>query len=179
MATQQVLVLALGGKLAERLGEDIRRWSEARLTSSTESWSPEDWPEHVRHEAESKIARLAAAGFTPPVLYRSEHVDFWSMGDVFSTAIAYCNPECHFQLMLGGRELYAAWVAGNPVVTPPAKACHECNWLYQRINEAMGAWDNLVDRRLIVIVRSVNGGLWTDDEVAASLHYMPDWWLTE
>jgi hypothetical protein len=179
MATQRVLVLALGGKLAELVGEDMRRWSEARLTTAKDSWSPQDWPEHIRHEAESKVARLATAGFTPPVLYRSEHVDFWSMGDVFSAAIAGCNPECHFQLMLEGRELYAAWVAGNPVVTSPAKGCDEYKWLYQRLNEAIAAWGNLVDRRLIVIARSAIGGLWTDEEVADSLHSLPDWWQTE
>lgn len=179
MATQRVLVLALGGKLAERLGEDVRRWSDGRIASSTDSWSSEDWPEHIRREAESKIARLAATGFTPPVLYRSEHVDCWSMGDVFSSAIACCNPESHFQVMWAGRALYAAWVAGNPAIAPPPTACDEYKWLYQRLNEAIAAWGNLVDRRLIVIARSVTGGLGTDDEVAASLHSMPDWWLTE
>jgi hypothetical protein len=179
MATQRVLVMALGGSVAERLGDDMRRWSEARLPSSTDSWSPEDWPEHIRREAESKIAGLAAAGFTPPALYRSEHVDCWSMGDVFSAAIARCNPEQHFQIMTGACEMYAAWVAGNPLVAPPANACDESIWLYQRLNEAIAAWGNLVDRRLIVIARSVIDGLWTDDEVADSLRSMPDWWPTE
>ena len=47
---------------------------------------------------------------------------------------------------------------------------------YNRVNEAIAAWAKLADDRLIILVRSVLGALWRDDEVLTSLQTIPRWW---
>ena len=57
--------------------------------------------------------------------------------------------------MLEGREIYSAWVAGNPVVAPPAQASDEYKWLYQRLNEA------IADGEELTRLETENAGAWT------------------
>lgn len=44
-----------------------------------------------------------------------------------------------------------------------------------RLREALTAWERLVDRAVLVVVREVAGGLVTDQEIAGSLAHLPDW----
>ena len=172
--TQRVLLLAIGGELAERIWRDVCRWSDARMVASSEEWSPEDWPIGVREELDALVANLAEA-YLPPVLYRSEHVDCWSMGDVFSNAMAGAS-DTYRQLYSHRHEVFAGWRDSTVRLKTRRNAPPETVWLRDRLEEANSAWGNLVNRRLIVVVRTVVGGLWTDQEVAESLQTSPQWW---
>ena len=174
--TQRVLLLAIGGLLAESVWKRIYRWSNARTVNRNDTWSDEDWPVGTRDEVDAFVERIASLGFTPPVLYRSEHVDCWSMGNVYADALVKADPEYCRQLYTTDHQLIATWVRFTEQIVPDRHAAPETLWLYSRVNEAIAAWGELSERRLIVLVRSVLGGTWTNEEVAESLGVVPEWW---
>lgn len=176
MATQRVLIIATAGILAERIWSDLRRWSDARTTDSIDEWSPEQWPSEIRREADVFVERIVRSGLFPPILYRSEHVDCWSMGDVFTDGMTKPGSRACLQLLTRDHEIYANRFDATEEVVPNRNAGSETVQLYDRIDEAVHAWSEICERRLIVLVRSVLGGLWTDEEVKASLTTIPGWW---
>ena len=44
-----------------------------------------------------------------------------------------------------------------------------------RLHEAMVAWQELVERSVLIVLREVVGGLVTDEQLVASLSVVPDW----
>ncbi len=51
----------------------------------------------------------------------------------------------------------------------------EEKWFVTRLREAVKAWDELVDRSAVVLLREVIDGLNTDEEILESLGKMPNW----
>lgn len=176
---QSVLLLAIGGRFAETIWECVRRWRMARIVEVTDEWSSEQWPLEIRDEIDLFVANLSAQGLAPPILYRSEHLDYWSMGDVYHRAIVKPNPEICCQLFSNRNELIVAWVHCKERIVVQKRAPEETLWLYNRINEATAAWSEYAENRLIILVRRVLGGLCEDHEVAHSLTTIPGWWTTE
>jgi len=176
MASQRVLLLAIGGVLADDVWRRVCGWADARTTRVTDTWSGDDWPAVVRDEIDAFIEAVRSSGFTPPILYRCEYADCWSMGDVYQRALVKPDSTVCRQLCTMSNEVIARWVRCTERVKPRRDAAPETIWLYNRLNEAAAAWAEMAERRLIVLVRSTFGGLWTDDEVIASLDETPDWW---
>lgn len=179
MASQRVLLFAIGGSLAESVWKEICRWNDSRTVTSTTEWSPDDWALEARQEIDAFVEKMVASAVTPPILYRSEHIDCWSMGDVYQTALVIQHPDCCRQLCTTAHEVIATWVHSSDQIIPDSDAPPETLWLYNRVNEAIDARRDVAERRLIVFVRSVFAGLWTDDEVAGSLAIVPAWWTLE
>jgi hypothetical protein len=176
MASQRVLLFTVAGGLADAVWNDIRRWSDARVAVVSDEWSTDDWPVAIRQEVDQFVTRMSKSAYWPPVLYRSEHVDCWSMGDVFETALVVEHPDHCRRLLTGSHEIIATWVRFPQRIDPDRDAPDETVWLYSRINEAMAAWGAFAENRLVLLVRTVVGGLWTDDEVSQSLRGIPAWW---
>lgn len=175
MATQRLLLLTLGGKVAELVWQKVLRWSAARTALADDEWTSEDWPTFTKHEIDRFVALLAGSAFTPPVLYRSEHVDCWSMGDVFVTALMRSQPNVCRRLITDAHEITASWGQPSRQIVP-TNAPPETQWLNARINEAVAAWGKMAETRLLLLIRTVIEGLWTDEEVAQALHGIPAWW---
>lgn len=176
MASQRVLLFTIAGPLSQEIWSDIERWSDARQSDAQNEWSPDDWPTKTHEEVDRLVARLIDHGFTPPILYRSEHVDLWSMGDVFTTALVKPHPDGTRQLFTCSHEVIATRVRFTEQIIPDADANDETRWLYSRINEAIAAWGSFAEERLVVLVRTVLGGLWTDDDVSNAVGEIPSWW---
>ena len=140
MASQRVLLFTIAGEFADAIWQDIRRWSDARASVAIEEWSPDDWPDAIKQEVDNFVARLSTAGYLPPVLYRSEHFDCWSMGHVFETALVKGHPDCCRRLLTGSHEIIATWVRFSEQINPDRDAPDETVWLYAHINEAIAAW---------------------------------------
>lgn len=176
MASQRVLLFTVGGVLADSIWKEVCRWSDARTTSSIAEWSPDDWPPKVRVEVDAFVAKLRESAYTPPILYRSEHVDCWSMGDVYKEALVKGHPDFCRQLSTTSHEIIATWVRSSERIVPDDDAADETRWLYSRINEAIAAWAQFAENRLVILVRSAFGTLWTDEEVRDALTTIPSWW---
>lgn len=176
MASQRVLLVTIAGALADTIWKDMRRWADARVAVANDEWSSDDWPDAIKDEADQFVTRLTTTGYFPPVLYRSEHVDCWSMGDVFETALVKGHPDYCRRLLTGSHEIIATWVRFSEHIKPDQYAADETVWLYTHINEAIAAWSTLAENRLVLLVRTVLGGLWEDDDVSDSLRGIPSWW---
>lgn len=176
MASQRVLLFTIGGVLADNIWKGICRWSDGRTTSSVAEWSPEDWPPNVRAEVDAFVAKLTKAAYTPPILYRSEHVDCWSMGDVYQEALVKGHPDFCRQLLTSSHHIIATWVRYSERIIPDDDAADETRWLHSRINEAIAAWAQFAENRLVILVRSAFDALCTDEEVEEALRSIPSWW---
>ena len=177
MASQCVSLFTIAGEFADVVWKDIRRWSDARATVAINEWSSDDWPDATKQEVERFVARLTMAGYLPPVLYRSEHVDSWSMGDVFQIALVKEHPDYCRRLLTGSQEIIATWVRFSEQIHPDQNAPDETIWLYTHINEAIAAWSTCAENRLVILIRTLLGGLWEDNDVIHSLSGIPSWWI--
>lgn len=176
MATQRVHVFAIGGLPAERFWEKVVAWSDARTVTDAKRWSSDDWPVDVRREVDAFVSRMLLRALSPPILYRAEHLDYWSMGDVFVHAMERVGGDGYKRLQTENHELLAVWSGTGKAIGLDRNASPETVWLYCRLNEAMAAWGDVVERRLIVLIRSPIGGLVTDEEFADALEVLPNWW---
>lgn len=176
MASQRVFVLAIAGPFADEVWSSMCRWSDSRRTDDPECWDSADWPVDVQAEIDRAVGKLIAHGFTPPILYRSEHVDLWLMGGDFEAAIGDGGSrECR-QVLTPSYEVMAAWIESSERFAPHKTAPGESKWFYSRMNEAASAWAGLVDKRLMIVIRSVLSGFWTDDEIQHTVGTIPAWW---
>ena len=98
------------------------------------------------------------------------------MGDVYAGALVKTDPEYCRQLYTTNHEVIATWVRFTEQIIPDRDAAPETLWLYSRVNEAIAAWGEFAERRLIILIRSVLAGLWTDEDVVDSLKTVPTWW---
>lgn len=177
MASQRILILTIGGPLADVIWADICRWSDARCPVVSDEWSSDDWPSQTKTEIDALVAKLAESAYFPPVLYRSEHIDLWSMGDVFETALGKRRPDQIRKLLTSKHEVIATLGQSLETIRAHKNAPTETKWLYSRINEAIGAWDGFTENRLLLLVRIVLGGLWEDEDVTDAVRKIPAWWV--
>lgn len=176
MASQRVLLFTIAGDFADAVWDDIRRWSDARVAVVNDEWSPDDWPDEIKHAIDDFVSRLETSGYSPPVLYRSEHVDCWSTGDVFETALVKGHPDDCRRLFTASHEIIATRVRYSEQIIPDRDSPDETVWLYTHINEAVAAWSAFAENTLVLIVRTVLGASWKDEEITRSLSGMPAWW---
>lgn len=179
MASQRVMLFTIAGPFAQEIWSNIQQWSNALRNDDQLEWSSDDWPAETHEEVDRFVARLIEHGFTPPVLYRSEHVDLWSMGDIFTGALGKSDADWSRRLLTHSFGVIATRVSCREKVYPPRGAAPEYRWLYARINEAITAWGPFAEERLVLLVRNVIGGLWMDDEVEKGLREIPDWWSAD
>lgn len=177
MATQRILLLTVGGLLADAVWQEVCRLSDARQSEDDNEWSSDDWPVGTQRDIDAFTEKIAASCFTLPILYRSEHVDCWSMGDVYELALVKKHPDCTRRLFTANHQVIATWVHFSEGIIPDHDAPTETLWLYARINEAINAWGEFVENRLVILVRSPIGGLWTNDDVIDALRTIPLWWI--
>lgn len=176
MASQRVLLFSIAGAFGNHVWERLLRWGAARKPENPGEWSYEQWPAQIREEAIAVIEKLIAVGFSPPILHRSEHVDLWSMNGDFDDAMQRLKSP-YVQLILSHHyELFAVKVGGSEKLAPRKTATPEMRLLCRRINEAVTDWNHLAAPRVIVLIRVLLGGLWTDEEVTNTLGQMPSWW---
>jgi hypothetical protein len=176
MASQRVLLLSVGGRFAETVWDCVCRWSNARTTTDLTEWSSDQWPTDTQREVDEFVDKIVSEAFVPPVLYRSEHVDCWSMGDVYQVALVKAHPDYCRQLYTTRHELIATRVRFTEHIEVDEGAASETVWLYSWVNECIAAWGEVAESRLIILVRTVLGGLWEDHDVINSLKTIPRWW---
>jgi hypothetical protein len=180
LATQRITVAKVGGTAADAVARRLRQWSAARLTTNPDEWSNEQWPEQVRHAADQFADQLRANGLAPPVVYFVEWADMWSMGDLFTDWLQ--PPDAPLPLIIHGDQfqLYAYGLPdGGRLAEHLAGAgpqqVPESEWLVGRLREAVGAWEGLVERSVLVVLRQTVGGSVSNEELLDSLDAVPSW----
>jgi hypothetical protein len=152
----------------------------ARRSCDPNEWSDDEWPVEVRDEVDVFVDRLRSHATDLPVIHFVEWADLWSMGDLFLhwltppdgpqplivhtkrfEVYGYCLPDA-------GRLKRHLRAAGDQQFA-------EYDYFVNRLNEALAAWESLVERAVLVVVREAVGGLVTDDELLASLVLVPHW----
>ena len=178
MPSQRILLLTIGGPLADVIWADVCRWSDARCPVVSDEWSSDDWPSQTKAEIDAFVAKLAESAFLPPVLYRSEHIDLYSMGDVFATPLERSHPDQTRKLYTSKCvEVTATWVKFLEKVRARKNASDGTSVLYPRVNEAIAACGSITENRLLLLVRIVLGGLWEASDVADAVREIPSWWV--
>jgi hypothetical protein len=176
MASQTILILAIGGRLGELVWNDICRWSAARLTDDPNEWAPEDWPADVQQAVNAFVRRFATFAFVPPVLHRCEYVDLWSMGMDYEEVFKELDIEAR-QLYTATYELYAARSNGTKLRSRRNRnGAPDASLLRQGLNDAITNWKPIGRDRVILLVRHVFGALWDDHEIVDSLDKCPEWY---
>ena len=184
MATQRVTVAKLAGMAAGLVHHRLKGWPEFRLVSDPDEWSGDQWPPVVRDRVDTFVGLLRANAGCPPVVHFAERVDQWSMGDVFvrwltppegaGPLVVYSDRfEVYGYTLPDDGRLWRYLAGAGPQQFP------EYGWFVSDLKRAVGAWSELIDESLVLVIREVIGGLVTDEELAASLEHVPVWLKVE
>ncbi len=181
---QIVTVVKISGDASKAVRYAFQRWSEARVASTDEPtlMEPGQWPAGCRDEMGQFAQHIRANAGQLPIVFWNEHVDMWSMGDVFRNAfpwnanslfevqsdnslnlLCYAIPDGNLLHAHLGRELRRKGLA------------QEAKWYLQILHEAATARCPVVEEAAIVVVRQVIGGLVADDEAEEARHSIPAW----
>jgi hypothetical protein len=186
MATQRITIAKIAGRSGEVVVGRFRAWSASRATRDPGRWSPGQWPEPCRRAADGFADALRAHGYGLPVVYFSEHLDSWSMGDLFGRWLSppggpgvlgvhanrfelFCYPLPDVGALEGSLR-QASRSAALQEQAPP-----EERWFVGRLLEAAGARAGPDASAGLILLREVLGGSLADEEVAAALRHVPSW----
>jgi len=153
MATQRLIVATIAGDAAAAVSALLRGWHD----------NPAPDPAAVDRFCE----RLRANGAGLPVVYFSEWVDRWLMGDHAPGPGAVDGKR--FQVACLSPQRAVSWAGQCGSQFP------EQEWLARRLREAARGWGSVAEPLAVVVVREVLGGSTTDEEVRAALHGIPSW----
>lgn len=151
MATQRLTVAALAGEAA------------AAVFALFRSWSADADPDAIDRFCDG----LREHGYSLPIVYFSEWVDHWLMGDLVPGPAAVEGRRCQAACLSVEQAVACADGCGDQF--------SEQEWLAARLREAASAWDVGAERYAVVVVREVFGASTTDEEVLASLDVVPAW----
>lgn len=167
MAAQRVVLLKVIGESGRLVAERCRAWAARQQTS------PDD------PELRKKIGRFAevldAHRTDLPVVYYSEWLDRWSMGDDFAKPF---TARGGVALVPVGR-FSDVYITDRPadMLTLPADGWQfdEQALLATRLRELAVEWEQLVEDGVIVLLRQVIGASTDDEEITATMANTPEW----
>jgi hypothetical protein len=165
---QRISLAKLGGAAARAVAGLFQRWEQAR--------QDDEFPVEVQLELDAFAVALRAHSAELPIVYFSEWIDMWSMGDLIP---ALGNEKA---ITILGRRYEACCHHPNISVkatTIGGEPPQETIWLMHRLEEAKDAWAELVSEWVVVILREPLGPLVEDHEREAALLQCPNWLTLE
>lgn len=165
---------------ADFVMDRLQEWTAARQVFDPEEWSSEQWPSVVRGRVDAFADRLRKDACFPPVIYYVEWSDLWSMDDLFSRWLTPPDGPRPINIHADRFEVYGYGLPDNGrlirhLASAGPQQFDEYDLFVNRLYEGVKAWQNLVDRAAVIVLREVVGGLVSDDELRASLSHVPDW----
>lgn len=153
MATQRLIVATLAGAAADALFVHFERCRQTPDPGAIDR----------------VCATIREHALSLPIVYFTEWVDHWLMGDEVPGPGAVEGQR--FQASCLTPDQTRAWVerCGNQFA--------EQEWLTVRFREAANGWGPVADRYAVVVIREVTGPSVGDDEVRATLGHTPAWLL--
>jgi hypothetical protein len=183
VASQRITVLKVAGKAAELISAQVSTWSGARDVREAGVWDALDWPEEIRSRVDALAHVLISRGEKLPILFWSQHVDHWSAGNLFQDPFRECG-SVFVQIPGNGIEWYSYHLPDGDRIKTFLKAhlgndqrldTQEFRWFYQVLLEAVSAWERLTEPAIVIVIRTVVGGLIEDEQVESALQQVPDW----
>ena len=180
MASQRITIAKIGGVAGVAIGERIRRWAATRSAIDKTEWSPVQWPADVHLALDELVVALRQHCTAPPVLYFTQWIDLWSMGDIFKRGLtprdATAPDEVHSQRC----EVLSYRLPDEGRLLEHLQGCEaqqfrEYEWYVSRLCEATKSWSELSDEATLLVIRETYGGLVTDEDVLEALTEMPNW----
>lgn len=178
MPSQILTVAKIGGVSAELLRQRFLEWHNARRPREPSEFTPEDWPSKIRCRADAFADDLRKNAHAPPIIFYVEYVDLWSI--------------CPLQRHIG--EDYFLQIMGNRyelalVDLPLAPAVYQglCHVIESKRGDdedrlfgvvalkAASAWENIVEKAVLVFLRQVIGEHVEDHDIETSLDQSPAW----
>lgn len=186
MASQRITIAKIGGASAAKVTSRFLDWANARTVDDPAEWSPEQWPVSARQEMDGFALALRSHGHIPPVIYFSEHVDLWSMGDVFDRWLTVEGEAQSIHLHADRFELWCYPLPDDGSLAKRLQAStrlkriqnrhpQEERWFTMDLLEATLAWDGMTETAVLVVLREVLGGLVEDSELEESFGTIPEW----
>ena len=151
MATQRLSVATLAGHAAVAITAVFDQWRRAPV------------PDQIDRFCTS----LRENGLSLPVVYFAEWVDRWLMGDEVPGPEAVHGRRFEASCLLPSAAI--AWAAER------GKQFQEQVWLASRLREAAAGWGPVTECYAVVVVREVISTSTLDEEVRASIGFVPHW----
>ena len=186
MATQRITIAKIGGLAASAVIAQFHDWACTRTTDDPTEWGSHQWPPIVRREMETFALALRANGHEPPVVYFNEHVDSWSMGNLFTRWFPANDVRQPIELHADRFELWCYHLPDDGALVDllqrsRRRKCmrerkpQEDRWFTINLLEAAFAWDWMIDIAAMVVLREALGGSLMDSELEQSLTVVPEW----
>jgi hypothetical protein len=173
---QRITIAKIGGVGGNIALERIRTWADARNTGNPSLWEPNQWPEEVRNNADEFCDRLREHGYALPVIHFVEFCDTWTSGYEFER---WLNPKGPIRIHANRHEIFAWPLPDEDLIAHFASAgpqqYQETDYFIARLREAVGAWQNLVQSSVLMVLRFVIDVSASDEQVTASLDRCPEW----
>ena len=167
MATQRLVLLKIVGESGRLVAERCRVWATKQRAA------PDD-PE-LRKEIGRFAEALDAHRTELPVVYYSEWLDRWSMGDDIGTPFT----ERGGVVLVANGPFYQVCCTDQPAslltLPPDGWQFDEQKWLAVRLREAAAAWEPLIAGGTLVLMRQAYGASTGDDEITSAMSVVPAW----
>lgn len=180
MATQRITLIKVGGCSADYIEQKLQSWVAARTADKIDDWSPEQLPLDIRQQADDLADRLIANSSLPPVIHFVSWIDQWSMGDLVPGWLTSPDGSPLLFLQTDRYEIYGYPLPDEKQLIRSLKRVGDQQWdeidcYRRRLKEAVVAWQKIIDRSIIVVLREVLGATVLDEEVVESLSQLPEW----
>jgi hypothetical protein len=167
MATQRLVLLKLVGESGRLVTESCRAWAAKQQAAPDDP----DLGKEIGRFAEVLDAHRAEL----PVVYYSEWLDRWSMGDDIGTPFT----ERGGIVLKANGPFYQVCctdqLAALLTLPPDGWQFDEQKWLAVRLREAAAAWEPLIQGGTLLLLRRVVGASTDDDEIRAAAESVPGW----
>lgn len=179
---QIVTVAKVVGESSRPVIRTFQRWSAARVPDPQEPTlvEPRQWPADCREEMKQLASDIQTHTTKPPLVFYNEHVDMWSMGDVFQSAFP-ADGDHVYEVQSNDMALWCYAMPDNDRLQDHLRRelgreqfAKERSWHLRVVQQAASAW-HPSDDAAIVVVRQVVGGLVTDEEVERASQVIADW----
>jgi hypothetical protein len=180
VATQRMTIAKVAGLAADLVLARLGAWAADREVTDTNEWSSDQWPSAARTEADALADGLRANSLSPPVIHFVEWADQWSMGDVFRRCLTSPAGPLPLAIHANRFQIYGYGLPDGGhlerhLQTSGLQQFDEYDRFVYYLLEAVGAWRELAERSVLIVLREVVGGLVTDEELNASMCTVPDW----
>jgi hypothetical protein len=180
----QIFTIAkVGGEFSNSIQSLFNRWLKQKRKIPVNDYISNPWDSQIRKEIGTFIKRFQSVSTKPPMLFYCEYVDMWSAGWSALECTSKAIDRRLMQVFAGHYEM-----ACYPMPDGEMLRNHLKKMLRQRtfsppelkmflltLREAVEAWELVVPKSSIILIREVVGPIVHDEEMIKSLKRQWKW----